>query len=267
MRRNILYILTMCAFIVVFVVAIEAAWATTPQYITQSELDKAFEGAEVVDLATSNVPSVVKLRDGVKLAPPHQKVLVKSFEDGNIPDVLYPIIGDQKIRGVTINGKYVVVKDTEYEKEYNDVLAHELVHAYITLISPRKLPFWIQEGSAVHFSTDKKRKFYGKTVEGKTGVLQGKVAEIPQDYKDKLHNFHYLIEKAGKDRFYEWYRYTIETGDVDATTLLGVGGTSDEVKEEDETGISVWIVVAGIGVIMVVSVIGIYAAKKQMENG
>lgn len=228
-------------------------------------LDQAFDGAEKIDLRTSTVSSVVKLREVVGIPPPETTVLVKTFKRDSIPAALAPVFAKPGIAGVTIGGRYVAIIHTDLRKEHEDVLRHELVHAYITLASPQPLPFWFQEGSAVHFSTDKGRKFYGQPSEDNPGVMVGRSVELTDTYKQKLNNFHYLIDKVGKDRFYEWYRNAVETGEVDARPLLGLP-TDEEAEPASFTRpFPVWLgVVIGL-VIVAVAVAGYYSMKTGGE--
>ena len=230
-----------------------------------SGLDYEFRDAKRIDLRTSTVSSVVTLREVVKISPPHEPILVKIFYEGKLSPLMKSVFQDQKIRGMTINGKYIAILHTDFDKEYQDVLKHELVHAYITLASPQPLPFWFQEGSAVHFSTDKPKKFYGKPSETHVGVMEGKVVEVADTYKQKLQSFHFLIEKAGKKKFYEWYKQAVESGNVDARPLMGLKPLDET---EDKTSISkkpipVWLWAVIGGVVIIVGIIGFYASQRD----
>ena len=147
------------SLIMVFLLAVlAAASACFASNADDGRLRAAFAGAQVVDLRTCQVSSVVTLREGVKIPPPTQSVLVKTFKRDALPNALKPILGNPGVTGVTISGRYVAIINTGFSDEQRDILRHELVHAYITLASPKPLPFWFQEGSAVYFSTDEGRK-------------------------------------------------------------------------------------------------------------
>ena len=92
-------------------------------------LDAAFKGAQVVDLRTSQAPAVVTLRTVVKIPPPAEPVLVKTFSREQLPPVLRPVFSKPGVAGVTICGRYIAIIRTELVKEYRDTLGHELVHA------------------------------------------------------------------------------------------------------------------------------------------
>lgn len=238
-------------------------YSSTAQSWGNSVLDDAFRGAQVVDLTKSNVPSVVKLRSAVKIPPPPESVLVKAFSRDQIPPAIQPAFAEPNVKGVTINGRYVAILHTEFSKEYDDVLAHELVHAYISLASPRELPKWFQEGSAVHFSTDKDWSIYAKPA-GETGrVLVGRRVDLPNYYTNKLHNFHYLIERVGKPKFYKWYKEAVVTGTVNARPLLGLTATKERTTFRKP--VPIWAIALAVLVMAGISVAGYYAMRREKD--
>lgn len=235
------------------------------QYVEpNAALDEAFKGAQVVDLTTSKVSSVVKLREVVGLPPPPEPVLVKVFKRDSLPPVLAPAFAKPTVQGVTIAGRYVAILQAAFDKEYQDMLRHELVHAYISMASPRPLPFWFQEASAVHFSTDKARKFYGKASDEHVGMVEGRVVDLDPVYKQKLQSFHYLIAKVGQKKFYQWYKNAVETGVVDARPLIGLSTTTDP-QATSRRRFPVWLVaIAGV-VVIVVAIIGYVVSRREPE--
>lgn len=236
--------------------------ASSPTGTRQAALDHAFKGAQVVDLRTSREPCVVKLRETVKIPPPEAPILVKVFKRESLPGVLKPIFANKGIAGVTINGRYIAILHTPFDKEHHDILQHELVHAYITMASPLPLPFWFQEGSAVHFSTDKGRKFYGQPSKKERWVMEGRVVDLSGTYKQKLQSFHFLIDKVGKDRFYKWYREAVLTGKVDARPLLGLEQSDKATRTSFKKPISIWLIVIIAVVVIVVAVAGYISVKR-----
>ncbi len=225
-------------------------------------LEKAFEGAQKIDLTTSKVSSVVKLREVVKIPPPADIVLAKTFKRESLPAVLQSAFANPNISGVTIGGRYIAIIHTDLHKEYDDILAHELVHAYITLASPNPLPFWFQEGSAVHFSTDKDRKFYGQPSKDQIGVMIGKTVELDDTYKQKLQSFHYMIEKAGDKKFNKWFREAVITGKVNPRPLLGLSEQPSASKHSAKRA-PFWFVGVIAVVVIVVIIIGIHTARRE----
>jgi hypothetical protein len=252
-------------FLMLFVLAIGiSAAASTPQRFARlSGLDEAFEGAQAMDLAKSKVPSVVALREVVKIPPPDVPVLVKTFRRDSLPPALRPAFPKPEVSGVTIAGRYVAIIETEFTKEYDDILAHELVHAYITLASPGPLPVWFQEGSAVHFSIDKGWKFYGKPSDNQTGVTIGRKVELPEFYKNKLQNFHFLMEKVGKAEFYKWYREAVMTGNVDARPLLGL--KPDEKPKAFRRPVPIWAIALVAAAVVGISAVGYLAMRRERD--
>lgn len=262
-RTNVRLFLEVVIIAAMAAIIASAGWGQ-PRSFDENALRDAFEGAQRVDLSKSAVSSVVKLRDVVKIVPPEEIILVKTFDKQNMPEVLKPAFAKPGTMGVTIMGRYVAILSTEFEKEYNDILAHELVHAYITLVSPKPLPFWFQEGSAVHFSTDKEMKFYGKPDDKKIGVMVGKTVDLDPAYKQKLKSFQYMKEKAGDEKFNEWFKNAVETGNVDARGLLGISAEARSNKAERKA-IPGWVVSVVVMALVVVTIVGIVAMKRERD--
>jgi hypothetical protein len=190
-----------------------------------SALAAAFAGGQSIDLRTCQVSSVVTLRDKVGIPPSSTPVLVKVFDRKSLPDVLRSTFARPGVAGVTINGRYIAILRTELHDEYADILRHELVHAYISLASPAPLPLWFQEGSAVHYSMGKDRKFYGQPAKDRPGVMLGKTVVLPNSYQQKLQTFNYVLQKVGEKEFNAWYKQAVLTGNVDPRSLLGLPDT------------------------------------------
>jgi len=237
--------------------------ASSPVRLAHARLAAAFEDAQVVDLATSDVSSVSTLREVVKIPPPATPVLVKTFKREELPEVLHGIFLDSKVKGVTIQHRYIAIIHTPLHKEYEDVLRHELVHAYISMASPEPLPFWFQEASAVHFSMDKPRKFYGQPSKTKPRMMEGRVVELTPTYKQKLRSFHFLIEQVGKERFYQWYKQAVMTGNTDARPLLGLGPKDDTPREEPKKAFPMWLGVVIGAAVVIVAIAGYVSTKSS----
>jgi len=232
--------------------------------VDPTELAAAFEGAQILDLRTSKISSVALLRDEVKIPPPAEPVLVKTFKRNELPAVLEPAFKRKEVAGVTLAGRFIAIIHTDLQKEYEDVLRHELVHAYITLASPKPLPFWFQEGSAVYFSTGKTRKFYGQPSKDRVGVMVGKTVELDPVYKQKLYSFKYLVKAAGKERFYKWFREAVTSGDVDPRKLLGTSSSNNKAPSVRRP-VPGWLIAAAIIIVVTVIIIGFYASRQSEE--
>jgi hypothetical protein len=189
-----------------------------------TSMDDAFRGCSIVDLRTSRAKPVVTLREKYRIPPSAEPVLVKSFDRRGLPEAVKFAFANPNVRGVTMGGRYIAILSTDYKEEYRDILDHELVHAYISLAAPKPLPFWFQEASAVFFSTNKTVSFYGKSTDT-PGQMVGKSSELSDVYKQKLHNFQFLTEYVGEDKFRKWYTNAVMTGDVNARPLLGLTET------------------------------------------
>lgn len=191
-----------------------------------------FLTGETYLLSTSNINSVVTLRRTVKIPPPDGFIYVKKYRSiesmpPEVSDVFHRLSTSDgaKVQGVTIRGRYIAMLNSEYQSQYADNLAHEMVHAYITLVSPSELPKWFQEGAAVYFSIGTDNRFYTK--KGDMRIAQ---VTIPEDYKRKLYTFQHIEEQIGKPKLYAFVRKSVVTGDVDARSALGLKPAQPEPK-------------------------------------
>jgi|YNPBryBLVA2012_1023415.scaffolds.fasta_scaffold22798_2 hypothetical protein len=244
-----------------------ALMSVSASAIPEFELHQIYADAKRIDLRTCKVSSVVALREVVGIPPPSMPVLVKTFKDGDVPPALQPMFPTPNVRGVTFNGgRYVALLESAYDKENQDLLKHELVHAYITQASPEPLPFWIQEGAAVHFSIDANSRFYGGPSKTLEGVTEGHVSILPDTYKRRLHDFHYLIEKVGKPRFYAWLRDAVVTGHVDARPLLGLPPARSVPQPQVGVGWMIrWVPVLAAVLVLALVVVAVVTAKRERE--
>ena len=202
-------------------------------------------------LSTSNVKSVVKLREWVKIPPPPGLVFVKKYASvpsmpPEVADIFRSVATSEggQVRGVTIKGRYIALLQTPYHDELVDNLAHEMVHAYITLAAQGELPRWFQEGAGVYFSTGKESRLYGRT-----GDPRMKQVTIPEDYKRKLFSFQYIEQKLGRKGLFEFVRRSVVTGRADPRAALGLGPARQSPKR------ALWpaaVVGAGIAIVLIV---------------
>jgi hypothetical protein len=234
-----------------------ASWAqrSDPAEVYGTAIDEAFRGCATVDLRTSRAKPVVTLRDKYGIPPSSEPVLVKVIDPHRIPDALASAFANPNVRGVTINRRYIAILRTDFAREYHDILDHELVHAYISLASPKALPFWFQEASAVFFSTNKTVSFYGRATDT-PGQMIGKTSELTDVYKRKLQNFRFLSEYVGEARFRHWYTHAVVTGDVNARQVLGL---SENPPEQPVSRSPVPVVALGVSTAGVLALGGVAA--------
>ncbi len=191
----------------------------------KAELVGEFLQGDAYDLSTSEIGSVIKLREWVKVAPPEGLVYVRKYQEGDkVPEQVSQAFAQMserpdgaKVQGITIYGRYIAVLHSKYHDELVDTIAHELVHAYITLASPRQLPRWFQEGAAVYFSTGKDTKLYGIT-----GDPVMRQVTLPEDYKTRLYSFQYIEKKAGRPKLFQFVRDAVDTGKPKPREALGL---------------------------------------------
>jgi hypothetical protein len=205
---------------------------------SQAALAAAFLDGDVYLMSTSSISSVVSLRKSVKIPPPSGFVYVKKYDsEASMPPIVRQAFTSMKrtdnahIQGVTIHGRYIALLNSDFHRELEDNLAHEMVHAYITLASGNRLPQWFQEAAAVYFSINDDRMFYNKN--SNPAVI--KDMRLPEDYKGNLHLFQYLEDKVGKEKLYEFIRKAVETGNPDARTALGLKPAGSKPQPRETT--------------------------------
>ena len=99
---------------------------------------------------------------------------------------------------------------------------------------------------------DKARKFYGQPSKTKPRMMEGRVVDLTPTYKQKLRSFHFLIEQVGKDRFYQWYKQAVITGNTDARPLLGLDSKEEAALPKTKKAFPLWLgVVIGAAVVFV----------------
>lgn len=247
--------------------AVGSVCASEPMMFNINDLQDAFEGAQVVDLRTSKVSSVVKLREVVKIPPPSDPVYVKTFTRANLPAVLQQVFNKPGIVGVTVSKHYVAIIKTDFKAEYQDTLAHELVHAYICLASPNGLEdFAFQEASAVYFSTNQEGKLYHEVSNTKVNVTELKRVQIADEYKQKLHTFQFIIEKVGEKEFYKRYRNAVITGNTSKGALLGLKSPKTIQPNQEKKPFPLWIKVMIVAAVVIVAGIGFYSAWQNTDE-
>jgi hypothetical protein len=168
------------------------------------------DGSELflVDLAESDDPAVVKIRDEGGLPPPPGYVFMRLYDSrDSMPPRLQTIFADRVIAGVTIFSRYIAVP-TEAGGSIQDqilqqrtlprTVSHELVHAYVhASLRPRELgtiPEWFNEGVAIYFSGSGEDHVL---VTPNVVAARTSTAEY-QEYKEI---FDYLEYRLGRERF------------------------------------------------------------------
>jgi len=177
------------------------------------------------DLATSDDPAVVALRDRAQIPAPAGYVYVCFYESGNATPVLVGrAFEDPNVKGVTFLTRYIAILDEKKatwpeQALQNQTLpltvSHELVHAYINSALGVKnfgdMPLWYQEGVAIYFS--------GSGEENRVVTPNFSISQTsPQDYRQYDLNFKYLQAKLGKPHLLELIRRSVLQ--ADASILL-----------------------------------------------
>lgn len=120
---------------------------------------------ELVSLATSNDPGVMKIRDEAGIEAPDGYIFVRFYSSREaMPPLVRQTFEPQEVAGVTILSRYIAVlaedKKTWPQRALQlqtlpETTSHELIHAYVnSALGPAKLnlPAWFSEGLAIYFS-------------------------------------------------------------------------------------------------------------------
>ncbi|MDO8587440.1 MAG: hypothetical protein Q7T82_10400 [Armatimonadota bacterium] len=217
--------------------------ALPPEYAElrdRAALAAEFLTGETHVLSTSNIGSVVKLREEVKIPLPAGLVYVRRYaSQSSMPPIVQAVFARVKrsdkshTQGVTITGRYIALIRSEFHGENHDTLSHEMVHAYLHLASSGHLPEWFHEGAAVYFSLGRESKLYNKFED--PAII--KEMRVPEDYKSDLRSLQFIENKIGRAKLYEFVRRAVETGNPDPRAALGLKPPAPEVVEEP-SGIS-----------------------------
>jgi hypothetical protein len=167
------------------------------------------EGSELVlvDLAASDDPAIVELRDEAGLAPPPGYVFFRLYESRqSMPPRVVAIFSDRQVAGVTINTRYIAVlaeTPSAYQRQILQrqalprTISHELVHAYVhSRLQPAglgRMPEWFNEGVAIYFS---------KSGENHTLITPNAVLvhTTTAEYLQYKQNFDFLEDQLGRER-------------------------------------------------------------------
>jgi len=232
---------------------------------TRAVLTAEFLTGDVYLLSTCQIKSVVKLREWVKIPPPGGFVYVRKYPDKSampreVADVFEQLKGSEPtdVRGVTIYGRFIALLEGEYHDELEDNLAHEMVHAYITLASPNPLPVWFHEATAIYFSTGKESKLYGKTGDPKMVQMT-----IPEDYKKKFYSLKYIESKVGREKLFEFVKESVETGNVDSRKVLGLNLNP---SKEDKQSPPYIIIIGGGAIILAVVIWAVLRRERDWDD-
>jgi hypothetical protein len=188
---------------------------------------------KLVDLATSDDPAVVKLRDEAGLPPPPGLVFVRFYNSRQAMPPRLQGLFSEDVAGLTLLTRYIaILEEDPYTFEQQALqsqtlpktISHELIHAYVNASLGVKalgdLPRWFSEGIAIYFSNS-----------GEDHIIVGPDATVrttsPQDYREYRDNIKFLENKLGSERLLNVIRISIEQNDP-RIIYRDLGYTSDE---------------------------------------
>jgi hypothetical protein len=174
----------------------------------QTETDQT--QLEFVNLADSEDPAVVSLRDEVGLTPPDGYVFLRLYDSRQaMPARVQRVFANPNVSGATFLTRYIAVLAEDESAWQLDALqslalpktiSHELVHAYInSAIGAQRyseLPIWYHEGLAIYFSHS------GKNTSIITPDLSVSRTST-EEYQQYELNFRYLESQLGRQNLLE----------------------------------------------------------------
>ncbi len=184
-----------------------------------------------MNFATAQTQSLRRLRDEVKLPVPPGGAIIRTYSNrATTPPPIRRLFEDEVTRGITRECRFIAVSaEHQSQEERNDVVAHELVHAYILSSLGEKdfdkLPKWFHEGAALYL-TNAKEQYENYPVPGLR-----EVSTSPDEYKEYQQVFQFLEQKVGRPRLSQFIRETVQQRSVDEPLKAVVGTVSyDELK-------------------------------------
>lgn len=177
---------------------------------TQTQEGGSFK---IVDFGSSSDKAISRLRDRVLIPPPKGGAILRIYEDKSVMPRSIAKLFSKDTGGLTIWSRFIAIfKENKSLDQLNDVISHELVHAYISsyLGSDRdKLPRWFHEGVALYLSDSKDTYSY------RTGMNTQMVSWSPRDYADYRLSFRYLDSKLGKPGLNQFIREAVVGKDAE----------------------------------------------------
>ena len=174
----------------------------------------------LVDLAVSDDPAIVQIRDQADIPPPDGYVFVRFYSSRQaMPELIRRAFEDGQVAGVTIFTRYIAILEEDQlsaseqllqSQTLPETVSHELVHAYVHswlgFDNLDAFPTWYNEGIAIYFSGS------GKDHSVITPAFELHTTS-PQNYRDYDTNFKYLEDKLGRERLLELIKQSIEKPD------------------------------------------------------
>jgi len=183
---------------------------------------------ELVDLAQTTDPAVMKLRDQMRIPCSAGFVFLRYYSSRHVmPLEILPAFHRENTRAVTILSRYIAIIEKKasepgqerfLEQSQARIVSHELVHAYINSVLGRdrdRLPLWFHEACATYLSGSPGGERVSELVQTPAGfkhvLFQDKA---PRDYQQYKLLFEYLRAKLGRKKLYAQIRTAIHTRSV-----------------------------------------------------
>jgi hypothetical protein len=189
------------------------------------------EELSIVNYARSDNKALRALREEVKIPAPKGGAIVRIYTNKLVmpPPIRDLFQGD--IQGFTHWRRFIAVnKARKSPEELENIISHELVHAYIfsALGADNTLPKWFTEGVALYLSNTKDQYISSNVFWGDF------ISRASDEYEEYRQVFRYLEHSLGRRGITRFIRQTVEQQSV-TDSLPQIAGVSDYVVLRNKT--------------------------------
>ncbi|GEM_PF-1237915 len=182
------------------------------------------ERFSIVMFEQSSDKAVQRLREEAHIAPPEGGAIVRVYQiKKEMPQPIHALFRGQ-VQGITRWCRFIAVSaEDKSRREIEDIISHELAHAYISSslgLNDEKLPQWFHEGVALYLS-DAKDQYVSQT---RFGIER--ISWSPKDYEEYRLVFRYLDSTLGRQRVAEFIQLVVQGQSVTEPLRTVIGATS-----------------------------------------
>jgi hypothetical protein len=172
------------------------------------------EQISLVIFSRSQNQALKRLRDEIRLSPPKGGAIIRVYPSKEaMPFPIRSLLNDSA-QGITEWCRFIAVNaENKSPEELDDIVSHELVHAYIASylgVKNNRLPQWFNEGLALYLSSSKDQYV------APWGLNWQLTSRVTDDYAEYHLVFRYLDSKLGRRGMAEFIHQVIAQRTVDA---------------------------------------------------
>jgi hypothetical protein len=222
------------------------------------------EQLSIESFSRSNNKALRALRDEVKISPPKGGAIVRIYANKTVMPHPIEVLFQGDIQGFTHFSRFIAVNGAQKSPDQlENIIAHELVHAYIFSALGRNdtLPKWFNEGVAQYLSGTKDQYV------SSGGIFGDFFSRASDEYEEYRQVFKYLEHSIGRRGVARFIRLTVEQQSV-MNPLPQVAGVTDYVDlrnkaREWQTARQNFWAGLGIGLIIIFAFLGSWLIKQR----